>query len=310
MPDVEIARQLPKAFNLACARLNWREVESAENKRNWEQGDAQIDWAQTAGLRVCGGPLIDFNDYGIPDWAYLWEGDFDGLRGFMLDHVRRTVKRYRGRVQLWRVAARMCHGRVLSLSEEQRLQIVAQAIATAREVDSRTPVVISFDQPWGEYLANEKLDLAPLHFADALVRADLGLSGLGLEINAGYHPRGSSHYSPLALSRLIDYWSMLDLPLLVSLTVPSSATEDPQADGKIRVLGDGDANNVTPTSQSEWVRRHVPLLFAKASVQLVMWNQLTDARPHEFPHGGLFDADWQPKPALAALAQLRGEYLM
>lgn len=310
MPELDLVRQLPAAFNLCAARMSWRWIESSEGRRDWSDADAQIEWALTSGMKVSAGPLLELTDFGVPDWAYLWEGDFDALRKFMFEHVRRTVHRYRGRVQLWQIASRICQGRVLALLEEQRLQIVAQAINVAREVDPRTPMIISFDQPWGEYLASEQLDLAPLHFADALVRADLGLSGLGLEINVGYHPRASSYRTPLSLSRLVDYWSMLELPLLVSLTVPSSAAADPRADSRIRVVGNGEEGQISPQHQREWVEQHIPLLLAKSSVQVIIWNQLTDAHTHEFPHSGMFDAARQPKPAFETLGGLRREYLL
>ena len=51
------------------------------------------------------------------------------------------------------------------------MQLVAQALQLTRQIDPRTPMVVSFDQPWGEYLAMQQQDLAPFHFADALVRA-------------------------------------------------------------------------------------------------------------------------------------------
>jgi hypothetical protein len=204
----------------------------------------------------------------------------------------------------------MCSSDVLALSEEQRLQIVAQAIATIRKMDMQTPVIISFDQPWGEYLASKKLDLAPLHFADALVRADLGLSGLGLEINLGYQPGGSSLRNPLAYSQLIDHWSHLELPLLVSLTLPSSSTEDLQANPKIRTCGASSDEDMTPETQNEWIGRHLPMLLGKSSVQAILWNQLSDCQPHEFPHGGIFDANSQPKPVFETLCSLRSEHLL
>ena len=120
----------------------------------------------------------------------------------MLEHVRTVVSRYTGRVHLWHVASRVNNGALLSLDEEQRLQLVAQALQLTKKIDPRTPIVVSFDQPWGEYLADQDQDLAPLHFADALIRADLGVSGFGLEINAGYHPKGSPHRSDRKSTRL------------------------------------------------------------------------------------------------------------
>jgi hypothetical protein len=100
---------------------------------------------------------------------------------------------------------------------------------------------------------------------------------------------------------------LLDLPLLVALTVPSASSDDPQASSKVRVLsGEGDV--VTPGSQRDWIHRHVPLLVAKNVVQVVIWNQLSDAVPHHYPHAGLFDSNDRPKPALDALKEIRETY--
>jgi hypothetical protein len=288
--------------------LTWRTIEAVEGRRNWTDADAQVEWAHSAGLRICAGPLLELDDRGVPDWTYLWEGDFDSLLSFMLEHVRAVVERYRGKVHLWQVAARMTHGHALGLGEEARLQLAAKAITVVRQLDPTTPLVVSFDQPWAEYLASEQLDLAPMHFADALVRAELGLSGLGLEINVGYHPGGSVHRGPLAISRLVDTWSLLELPLLVALTLPSSAAEDPKANGKVRVLS-SEKDEVTPQSQRDWIEENVPLLLAKNAVQIVLWNQLSDAAPHHYPHSGIFDSEDKPKPALEALRKIRQQYL-
>jgi GH35 family endo-1,4-beta-xylanase len=308
LPDGNIARQIVKTFNMVSIPMTWRSIEAVEGRRNWSQVDAQTEWAQSAGLRICAGPLLELDDRGVPDWTYLWEGEVDSLLAFMLDHVRTVVERYRGRVHLWQVAARMTHGHALGLSEEARLQAAAKAVSTVRQLDPTTPIVVTFDQPWAEYLATEHLDLAPLHFADALVRADLGLSGIGLELNIGYHPGGSLQRGPLAVSRLIDNWSLLELPLLVALTMPSSADDDPQSNGKARVVS-SQADDVTLETQREWVERHVPLVLAKSAVQVVLWNQLSDAAPHPYPHGGLFDAANNPKPALEALRKIRQKFL-
>jgi hypothetical protein len=309
MPPVGVARQLLPSFNMVSVPLSWRSIEASEGRRQWKQADAQVEWGKTAGMKIMGGPLLELDDRGVPDWTYLWEGDFDSLLGFMLDHVATVVKRYRGKVHLWQVVSRMSHGRVLALTEDQRLQIAAQAITKVRELDSSTPLIASFDQPWAEYLATEQLDLAPLHFADALVRADLGLSGLGVEITVGYHPGATPHRSPHSYSRLIDTWGLLELPLMVSLTLPSSAEKDPLASPKIQVLSN-EADEVTPASQAAWIERHVPLLLAKSPVQVILWNQLSDATPHHYPHGGIFDAQNKPKPALESLRKIRQQLLM
>lgn len=302
-----IAAKLPETFNLLSLPFAWRGIEATEGHRRWGIADAQVNWAQSLGLKIAGGPLLEFDERRVPDWTYLWEGDFESLAALMVEHVRAVVKRYRGRVNLWQVASRMNRGHVLALTEEQRLQIVARSVRTVRETDSRTPVVVSFDQPWAEYMANESVELAPLHFADALVRADLGLSGLGLELNIGYWPHGSLARTPLAFSRLIDQWSLLELPLLLSLSTASSGAADNHVLGKSQVR-EG-SKQIDSATQRDWIERFLPLLLAKNCVQVVIWNQMSDALPHEFPHGGLFDQQNEAKPALAAIHNVRTEYL-
>ena len=173
-PSVEIRRQLADSCNIVQLPIAWRAIEKTEGKRDWAATDTQLAWAQTAGIKVAAGPLLRMDDRGMPDWMVLWEDDFDNLANQMLDHVRAVVERYSGRVHLWHVSSRVNTGKLMSLEEEQRLHLVAAALNVVREMDPRTPTVISFDQPWAEYLSNQEEDLAPLHYADALVRADLG----------------------------------------------------------------------------------------------------------------------------------------
>jgi hypothetical protein len=64
-----------------------------------------------------------------------------------------------------------------------------------------------------------------------------------------------------------------------------------------------------PDAQTAWASLVAPLLLARPSVQVLLWNQLSDAEPHEFPNSGLFDAKGKAKPALALLRELRKQCL-
>ena len=57
--------------------------------------------------------------------------------------------------------------------------------------------------------------------------------------------------------------------------------------------------------QSAWAGLVAPLLASRPSVQVLMWNQLADNEPHEFPHGGLFDERGKAKDTLSVLRELR-----
>jgi len=183
--------------------------------------------------------------------------------------------------------------------------MAVRAVEIVRQNDSRTPAVVTFDQPWGEYVAQLEMDL-PLHLADTLIRANLGLAGIGLEINFGYHPRGTQPRDLLEMSRQLDRWSTLGLPLLVSLVVPSGGGKDPLARLKHQPVPAG----WTPELQEQWVRQYMPLILSKPAVQAVVWNQLRDDEPHDLTFGGLIDRQGRPKPALSQLAAIRKQHLL
>ncbi len=306
MPDA-LLQPLAATFNTATVPLAWREVERLEGNRDWSLSDRQIEWCRSKGLKVCAGPLLQLDRCATPDWLYLWEGDDDNLMSFTAEYLRSAVTRYRGKVHLWQCAARLNASDVFSLSEEQRLRMAVLAIEVTRQADPRAPIVLLIDQPWAEFMSDSECDLSPLHFADALVRADIGLSGIGLEINLGCWPGGTAMRSVLEVSRLVDRWSLLGLPLLVMATLPSASGPDPLARSAAQPLRFGLGGDATAESQCKWVEEFLPMLLAKQPVQAIFWNQLSDAVGHDFPHGGLFDAAGAPKPALEALRVLRTE---
>ena len=303
--DDNTAAQFLQTFNTASIPICWREVESAEGSYLWTITDTQVEWCHTHGLRTYGGPLVQLDRRSVPDWLYVWEGEFEDVLSFVSEYVQAAVTRYRGRIDVWQCAGRLTSSDVLSLSEEESLRLAARVVELIRSLDPDTPVVISFDQPWAEYLNRRELDFPPLNFADALVRAGLGLSGLMLEMNVGFYPGGTLSRDLLDFSRQLDYWSVLGLPLHVGLCVPSSAHDDPLARRRVRLAPE----SWTPKLQQAWIMQYVPLVLAKPYVQGVIWNQLRDCEPHEFPHGGLFDLRRHPKPALRTLASIRQAHL-
>jgi hypothetical protein len=307
--DESTAKLVRASFNTAAAAMSWRDIESSQGKQDWSITDAQITWCQNHHLQVYGGPLVRLDSLGLPDWLYLWEGDFDNILSFLSEHVEQTVTRYRGKVNLWLCASRINVGSALSLREVDKQRLAVRAIEITRKLDPRTPAVLCFDQPWAEYMSREDVD-PPLYFADLLSRAGIGLAGIGLEMNFGYFPGGTYPRDMLDVSMLIDRWSLLGLPLYLLITVPSSDAPDPLARSSAHVLPATASGGCSQGSQNLWINRFLPMLLAKPVVQGIIWNQLLDSQPHEFPHGGLFDAAGSPKAALATLASQRRAYLI
>lgn len=307
--SADVASRLPRTFNAAVVPLNWRIVEAREGAYDYSAYDQQVDWCLANQMKLFAGPLLQLDRRGLPDWLCLWEEDFENLDSVISDYVSKTVERYADRVRVWICASRVHAYDALSLSEEERLRLIVQTIEITRQKARNAPVVVSFDQPWGEFMSQNDLDLSPLHLADALVRAGLGVSGLSLEMNLGYLPRGTAPRDALEFSRLIDRWSMLGLPLLLNLTCPSGTEPDPLARIPVTSFPPGTSQAWSEEAQQQWIEHYLPLLIAKPAVQGIIWNQLADAHPHDYPHGGLFDASGRKKAALGALTRIRKGHL-
>jgi hypothetical protein len=307
-PQDGLATAYLDAANSAAVEVRWRDIEPSAGKFEWDALDRQLDWCLENNLRVIAGPLLQIDSLHLPDWLSLWENDFEQIQSYARQFIQAAVDRYKDRVQVWNCAARMNVRGSLVFTEEQTLRLVVAAIEEVRRTDPSSPAIISIDRPWAEYLASDDSDLAPLHFADSLVRAELGLAGIGLELNLGYWTGGTLPRDVLTISQQIDRWRVLGLPLVIYITLPSGCeTVDPTS--KFQPLP-GFAGGATLETQHEMAEQLLSLLLAKPFVQGVIWNQLTDAEPSQFAHGGIFDAQGQPKPVLAAMASLRKQHLM
>jgi hypothetical protein len=303
--DDNSAKQFLLSFNAAQVPICWRDTEATEENLSWTTSDQQITWCRSHGLKVLAGPLLMLAPQALPDWLCLFDDDFESLFHCVSAFVRAAVSRYRGAVNGWICAGRVNTTEALALSEQEELQLVARSVELIHTLDPGTPVIVSFDQPWAEYMSRRCSDFPPLHFADVLARANIGLSEVMMEVNLGYYPGGTLPRHPLEFSRQLDMWSLLGMPMWLSISVPSDFHNDPLAQHKVALL----PGSWTAESQREWVAQFVPLMLAKPMVQGVVWNQLRDGVPHEFPHAGLFDDRQQAKPALQALASLRQNLL-
>jgi hypothetical protein len=303
--DEATSRSFLSAFNMAMVPIYWRDVEATEGTFDWSACDRQIEWCREQGLRICLGPLLQPDARGLPDWVYLWDDDLDSMLVAAGQFIDAVVKRYRGKVDLWHCAARVNTSQVIRFSEEEKLRVVAWIVCRVKELDPERPTVIGVDQPWGEYQSRRAVDLSPIHFADALVRARLDIKAILLEMNFGCFTGGSLLRSEIDLNRHLEHWGLLGVPLLVGMSLPSGSGADAKARQKVAFS----AGSWSLAEQQAWAARYVPLMLAKPGVHAVVWNQFEDGKPHEFPHAGLVTMQGQAKPALRTLAALRAAFI-
>ena len=304
-PDDAWADLFCPAFNAAVVPVEWKHIEPDEGVYHWELNDAQVDWCEARRLLTVGGPLLDLSVHGLPEWLRTWENDFLNLQSFVSDFVETAVSRYIGRIRHWEIAARCNTGGALSLTEENRLALVARVLEVARQVDEEILLRVRIEQPWGDYQVRGNHRLSPVQFVDAIVRSGVGLSEVNLEIAVGYQPHGCPPRDLLDFSRMLDVWSCLGIPLNVTLAFPSS-TATSNSDASIepefwRV----------PTSeqaQEQWIDQYLPLLMAKDSVVGVYICHFFDSDGERFANAGLIGTDGARKQALDRIIGYQREY--
>jgi hypothetical protein len=304
LPEEVIGNLLAEAVNAAVIPISWRTVEVSELRWDWSLPDRQLEWCRKHSLKAVGGPLLAFSPRYFPDFLEAYAGDWEALQESCLYFVRTVVERYRGRMQLWLCGGRVNTGEVLILPEDERLELVAGAVSIIRELDPTTPVLLSIDQPFGEYLASRSGKYPPFHLAEALLRSNLALAGIHLEMALGYFP-GSMRRDLIQLSRFLDLWSSLEVPLFITFVMPGGTEADPNAWLTGRMVQPG----ATAEKQASWTAELLQLTLAWPQVQGIFWGELSDHLPHEFPHGGLFKAPGVPKPVLSVLTRFRKSLL-
>ncbi len=298
------------AFNSAAIRLNWADIETDSGRFSYDNAEEAIEFCSSKGMRIIGGPLIDFRERLMPHWLYLLEDDFDAFLKSVTHFVEATVNKFRGSVQLWNCASGLNTPGPMQLSDEQIMRLSVGILQTVRRADPTTPAIISFDQPFGEYLGQNREGISPLHFADALVRSGLGMAGLGLEVRMNYASKAPFPRSAVELGQMIDRWATLGMPMLVQLAVPGGVGPDPMAAAPCEVLGH-DSQRGDPAS--EQLRLAGPLirtLLAKHIVHGIVWEGWSDQVPHVVSHSGLIDAEGHERPLLEYLTRLRREFLV
>ncbi|MCA9129134.1 MAG: hypothetical protein KDB22_18730 [Planctomycetales bacterium] len=290
-------RAIDTTFNLVNIAADLGAVETASGALDFSTFEAQADWGIRHNKKVCVGPLVHFGKGRLPRWMVLLGEGFESVREAACRHARECVERFQGRAHIWNVAAGLNTPGDIQWSDEEVLRLAVGMIETVRSADQRAPVLLTIDQPWSEYLRFDENGISPLHFADALIRAELGLSGLALDLRFGLEAGQSFPRDLLEISRLIDRWAMLGLPLMVILNAPSTALSEPPA-----------SSWQSPISSSGLVNPMsiVRILMSKPAVHGVIWSELRGVPTAD----GLMSHQEKPKGLVKEFTELRKCYLL
>jgi hypothetical protein len=305
----ELTKALTDACNSLTLHLPWDKIEATESEYRWEDADALVDWAAAQNLTLAAGPLIDFSGASLPEWLWRRERDLSSLAGYLCDFVETVIQRYSTRIPTWIVTAASNAAQTLAVADDELLWLTVRLVEAARNVDPNLNIIVGIAQPWGDYMVGQEHTHSPFVFADTLVRTGLKLTALDLEFIMGVTPRGSYCRERLDMSRLLDLYALLGVPLQVTLGYPSAGGQDLLAHPDLTVNGGFWKRGLDPETQANWAAAYGELAVCKQFVRGVNWVHLADNAPHLVPNCGLVDANGGVKPALARLQALREQHL-
>lgn len=295
--------------------VRWADLEPVEGKLSFAATDRWIEWAiRTAKLPVVAGPIIDLRPQCLPEWAYIWENDYETLRDMMIEHITQVVTRYRRTVTRWTVCSGLHVNSNVKLSYEQIMDLTKVCVLLTKKIHPQAKITIEVQEPWGEYFAGDRKSLPPTFYAESVLNSGLAVDSVGVRLQMGAAASGQPSRDLMAISALLDRYGAMERPVHVSaLGAPSGVPPTPAAAPK----KDDDDEPLTlrakehiagfwrvPWSdavQATWLTNTLAILASKPCVQSVCWQDLADAplspRLPEMPMGGLYTPQGVPKAA-------------
>lgn len=286
-------------FDTLAVDVRWSEVEPEDGRFEWERLDHWLEWGRRHQLRTVLTNLIRLDASHIPDWIGRLDAQADSIYQYAVRFLQSVIDRYGDVVAAWECAAGLNLPGILSLGMEQRLKLAIVALDTIHRRLPHRPLLVAFDQPWGESMVHYDSEMSAFHFADMLVRADLGIRGISLDFSWGYWPAGSLIHGGLQLHWVLRQWGLFKLPIMVRWGIPHGPADPSQRSNSPILHPDG----CTPPDrnwQADQLRRLLPLCLCHDVVHGAMWNAWHDDDAPRTPVAGMWEAGSESQPTVEA----------
>jgi hypothetical protein len=290
-------RLLVSNFDFVQLPMRWRMIEPQEEKFDWSITDEWIDFLRRVRMPLVAGPLVRFDEINTPDWLYIWEHDYETVRDFLYEYIDRVVQRYAPHVTYFNVLSGLHVNQEFSFTFDQLMDVTRMSVGLVKKFNANARTMIELTQPWGEYYAGNQRSIPPLLYAEMIVQSGITFDMFGLQLRFGMPKEGCWQRDLFQISALLDRFSSLGKPvMLTGLQVPS-APNDPAA-GTWR-------KPWSEQMQSKWLESVTDIALSKPFVEAISWQDLCDVKDAPIPNGGLVNVDVTPKAAMKTWANLR-----
>jgi endo-1,4-beta-xylanase len=282
--EEEFKRRFAELFNCATLPLYWRPLEPNDGKPDYHAADKVLKWLKSENITVKGHTLVWTNPDNVPQWFVALSPEEQRQR--LEKHVRDTVTRYAGMIDMWDVVNEAAWANN-TLAGMTMHDYTALPFKWARESDPDAVLCI-----------NDAHKIVPLsemqRFWDILV--DLNNTNTPYDvIGIQAHVDRVDRFPLEIVLELLKKYSELGKPIHVTEFTPCS--------DKLPIEKSWKKGVWTEEEQAEYAERFYRVCFSVPAIESIGWWDLTDYSAWQ-PGGGLLRADLTPKPAYKALKKL------
>lgn len=297
--DDAYRRKLVAAGEFVYLPMTWKFMEPQEQTFNAAPMDNWVEYLRQAKLPIVAGPLVHFSEAAIPDWLYIWEHDYETVRGLLYEHIERVVQRYGPNVVLWNVLSGLHVNSHFSFTFDQLMDLTRMAITLIKKLIPNAQTVIEITQPWGEYYAKNQRSIPPLIYAEMAVQSGIPFDIFGVQVCFGAPRDGGWQRDLFQVSAMLDRFAALGKPVIISrMGVPSIQTDKNAAAGLWRKPWNDQL-------QSKWLEALSNIVLSKPFVEAMTWADVVDSETGSMLGGGLLTADLTAKPSMQTWLAMR-----
>lgn len=287
---------LQKHFDLVVMPMQWSVLAPTKGKYDWDHTDRWMAWAQDNQVKVVAGPLVDMNAGGLPDWVAK-DGDPERVSDLAYDHVEQVVARYGDVIGMFCTTSGVNTNTACHFNRKQMVSLERSLSVLVRQGRRGRRVMIELGQPFGEYLSTQPDALSPFVYLDQLVQEGIRLDAVGLRMLFGAAQSGMVTRDLMQISRLLDRFFLLEMPVLLTNTgVPSE---------QIDAGGGWWFEPWSEDRQARWASRLMPLALSRPYIESIFWTDLYDHEGTTPVCSGLLTSQGKPKPVLQRMLSWR-----
>jgi GH35 family endo-1,4-beta-xylanase len=219
------AKYFTELLNFATLPFYYNQVVPKEGVYDYARRDELLEWCESAGIKAKGHPLWFGHGHVNPDWMY--HKSYDELSAFAREYIRKTVTRYKGRIDIWdSINEPHDWANCFNFTQDQLMDLAKICCDTVRESNPQATSIINVCLPFGEYAAGKFVcwglafdqPVTPLKFFErAIEEKGIDFDAIGVQM---YFPARDM----VAISRLLDEYARFGKPIhITEMGVPGGA---------------------------------------------------------------------------------------